>query len=134
MELQENNTNTGSVENTSCQPHYVTTPVLPGYDQKFRTEVVRSTLNAYNRLIELDASGKTPLYRSREWRKLDRAREKRRKREIWYKKGGFDTVIFVPATPGPQLKHRYMKEIKETGFKVRVVEQSGTTLKSMLQK
>ena len=45
-------------------------------------------------------------------------------------------MIFVPATPGAQLKHRYMKEIKETGFKVRVVEQSGTTLKSssMLQK
>ena len=93
-----------------------------GYDRKFRTEVVKSALNAYNRLIELDASGETPLYRPREWRKLDRAREKRRKREIWYKKGGFDTVIFVPATPGSQLKHRYMKEIKETGFKVRVVE------------
>ncbi|KAL9954933.1 hypothetical protein ACROYT_G042522 [Oculina patagonica] len=96
-----------------------------GYNQKFRTEVVRSALTAYNRLIELDASGETPLYRPREWRKLDRAREKRRKREIWFKKGGFDTVIFVPATPGSQLKHRYMREIKETGFKVRVVEQSG---------
>ena len=96
--------------------------------------MVKSALSAYNRLIELDASGETPLYRPREWRKLDRAREKRRKREIWYKKGGFDTVIFVPATPRSQLKHRYMKEIKETGFKVRVVEQSGTTLKSMLQK
>ena len=43
-------------------------------------------------------------------------------------------MIFVPATPGSQLKHRYMKEIKETGFKVRVVEQSETTLKSMVQK
>jgi len=43
-------------------------------------------------------------------------------------------VIFVPATPGSQLKHCYMKEIKETRFKIRVVEQSGTTLKSMLQK
>ena len=105
-----------------------------GYDQKFRTEVVRSALNAYNRLIELDASSETPLYRPRQWRKLDRAREKRRKREIWYIKEGFDTMIFVPATPGSQLKHRYMREIKETGFKVRVVEQSGTTLKSMLQK
>ena len=44
------------------------------------------------------------------------------------------TQVFVPATPGSQLKHRYMKEIKETGFKGRVVEQSGTMLKSMLQK
>ena len=76
-----------------------------GYNQKFRREVVRSALTAYNRLIELDASGETPLYRPREWRKLDRPREKWRKREIWYKKGGFDTVVFVPATPGSQLKH-----------------------------
>ena len=95
------------------------------YNQKFRMEVVRSALSAYDRLVKLDASGETPLYRPREWRKLDRAREKRRKHEIWYKRGGFDTLIFVPATPGSQLKHRYMREIKETGFKVRVVEQSG---------
>ena len=84
-------------------------------------------MNAYTRLIELHASGETPLYRRRDWRKVDQAREKRGKREIWYKK----------RTPGSQLKHRYMKEIKETGFKVRVVEQSGTTLNkssSRLQK
>ena len=43
-------------------------------------------------------------------------------------------MIFVPATPGSQLKHRYMKEIKETGFKVKVIEQSGVTLKRMLQR
>ena len=37
-----------------------------GYDQKFRTEVVLSALKAYNRMIELDASGEQPLYRPRE--------------------------------------------------------------------
>ena len=35
-------------------------------------------------------------------------------RETWYRKGDLSTVIFVPATPRSQLKHRYMKEIKET--------------------
>ena len=44
-----------------------------GYDQKFRTEVVRSALKAYNRLIELDASGEQPLYRPRELKRLERA-------------------------------------------------------------
>ena len=38
-------------------------------------------------------------------------------------------MIFVPATPGSQLKHRYMREIKATDSKIKVVEQSGTTLK-----
>lgn len=103
-----------------------------GYDQKFRTEIVRSALSAYNRLIELDASGEKQTKRL--CRKLERARERRRRRENWCKKGGFDTVIFVPVTPGSQLKHPFIKEIKETGFRNMVVEQSGVTLESLLQK
>ena len=50
-----------------------------GYDQRFRTEVVRLALKAYNRLIELDASGEQPLYRPRSWKQLERAEEKRGK-------------------------------------------------------
>ena len=105
-----------------------------GYDQKFRTEVVLSALKAYNRIIELDASGEQPLYRPREWKRLERAQERRGKRESWYRKRGFDTVIFVPATPGSQLKNRYIEEIEGAGFKIKVVEQSGVTLKRMLQR
>ena len=37
-----------------------------GYDQRFRTEVVRSAVKAYNHLIELDASSEQPLYRPRD--------------------------------------------------------------------
>ena len=105
-----------------------------GYDQKFRTEVVLSALNAYKRMIELDASGEQPLYRPREWKRLERAQERWGKRESWYRKGGFDTVIFVPAAPGSRLKNRYIEEIEGTGFKIKVVEQSGVTLKRMLQR
>ena len=91
-------------------------------------------LAAYNRLLDLDASGEKPLYRPREWRALERAQERRKRRDNWFRKGGFDTVIFVPATPGSQLKLRYMREIKATDFKIKVVEQSRTTLKAMLQR
>ena len=104
------------------------------YDQRFIAEVVRSALKAYNRLLELDASGEQPLYRPREWRQLERAQERRRKRESWYRTGGFDAVIFVPATPQSQLKDRYVRAIKDAGFKIKVVEQSGITLKRMLQR
>ena len=105
-----------------------------GYDRKFREEVVRSTLAAYDRLVELDANGEKPLYRPREWRALERERERRKRHDNWFRKGDFDTVVFVPATPGSQLKRRYMREIKATEFKIKVVEQSGTTLKAMLQR
>ena len=43
-------------------------------------------------------------------------------------------MIFVPATPRSQLRNLFMREIKETGFKINVVEQSGVTLKRMLQR
>ena len=95
---------------------------------------MRSALAAYNRLLDLDASGEKPLYRPREWRALERARERRKWRDNWFRKGGSDTVIFVPATAVSQLKRRYMREIKATDFNIKVVEQSGTTLKAMLQR
>ena len=105
-----------------------------GYDRKFREELVRSALATYNRPLDLDGSGEKALYRPREWKALDRARERRKRRDNWFRKGGSDTVIFVPATPGSQLKRRYMREMKATDFKIKVVEQSGTTLKAMLQR
>ncbi|PFX11897.1 hypothetical protein AWC38_SpisGene24230 [Stylophora pistillata] len=105
-----------------------------GYDQKFRKEVVRSALAAYNRLVELDANGEKPLYRPRGWKAHERARERKKRRDNWFRKGGYETVIFVPATPGSQIKRRYTREIKATEFKIKVVEQSATTLKAMLQK
>ena len=93
--------------------------------------MVHSALKAYNRLIELDASGEQPLYRPRSWKQLERAEERREKRETWYRKGGFDSVIFVPATLRSQLRNQFMREIKDgsTGFRIKVVEQSGVTLK-----
>ena len=59
-----------------------------GYDRTFREQVVRSALAAYNRLLDLDASGEKPLYRPREWRALERARERRKRRDNWFRKGG----------------------------------------------
>ena len=91
-----------------------------GYDQKFRTEVVKSALNAYKHILRLDACGEKPMYRTRTWRKIEIVREKRKKREGWYRKGGYDSVIFVPATPGSELKRRYEKEVDEEGMKIRV--------------
>ncbi len=71
------------------------------------------------------------MYTTRTWRKIERVREKRKKREGWYRKGGYDSVIFVPATPGSELKCRYEKEVDEAGMKIRVTEQSGIPLKQI---
>ena len=57
-----------------------------------------------------------------------------KKRIGGYKTGGDDSVIFVPATPGSERQRRYAKEIKAKGFKIKVVEQTGVSLKRLLQR
>ena len=104
-----------------------------GYNQRFRTQEVKSALNAYRNILMRDANGEAPMYRSSEWRRLQRSQEKQRKRENWYKKSGCDSVIFVPASPNSTLKRQYQERIEDAGFKIKVVEQTGTTLKRKLQ-
>ena len=104
------------------------------YDERFREEVWRSALNAYNSIKEKDRSGEQPLYRPKHWQRTDRKKKKRAKKEDWYKKGGNKTVIFVPPTPHSQLRKRYQDVIKKTSLKIKVMERSGKTVKSILQK
>ena len=69
------------------------------------------------------------MYRPRTWRKIERVREKRKKRDEWYRKGGYDSVIFEPATPGSELKRLYEKEIEEAGMKIKV---TGSLCKNLM--
>ena len=43
-------------------------------------------------------------------------------------------MIFVPATPGSELKKRYMSVITKAGMRIGVTEVPGTNLKRRLQK
>ena len=87
------------------------------------TEVVNSALKAYERRKKADQEGERPSHRPREWKREERDQEKARKRSNWYKKGGNEVVIFVPAaSPYSQLQRRYQKKIKRQGFKIKVVE------------
>ena len=74
------------------------------------------------------------LHRPKEWRRGEREQEKMRRRSDWYKKSGNEAVIFVPATIGSQLKRRYHREIRQQGFKIKVVEKAGVASKSLLQR
>ena len=105
-----------------------------GYRQKFRREIIKSALAAFERMKEEERKGERPIYRERNWRRKDRKREKRRKKTEWYKKGDYETVVFIPTTPQSQLKNQYEKIIKELEIKMKVIERRGLTLKNMLQK
>ena len=105
-----------------------------GHDARFRMEIVKSALKAYDNIKKLDACVKKPMYRTRQWRQVDRAEEKRKKRDNWYKKGGYESVIFVPAKPRSALKQRYEEEVNYVGLNIKIMEQSGVTLKQRLQR
>ena len=42
---------------------------------------------------------------------IDVQEEKMRKKESWFRGGGAETVIFVPNTPGSELKKTYEEEV-----------------------
>ena len=80
-----------------------------GYSKRFRYEVVDSALKAYKMRNEADQGGERPLHRPKEWRKDEREQEKVRNKNDWYKRGGNEAVIFVPATPNSQLRGNIKK-------------------------
>ena len=83
--------------------------------------------------MEVDRNGVKPMYRPKGYQLEQRKESKREKKKTWYAKGGYESVIFTPATPNSSLKKSYEKAIKETTLKIKVIEQSGTQLKRMLQ-
>ncbi len=74
------------------------------------------------------------MYRPREWNREEREKKNRTKKVQWFKTGGYDSVMFIPSTPYSTLKKSFDKEIQRSGYKFRVVEQAGISLKSILQR
>ena len=81
-----------------------------GFDKEFRYDVVNAANNAYKKINQKVEEGVRKLHRPKE------------------------TVIFVPYTESSKLKKMYQNEIKKSNCKIKVVEKSGRTLKSILKK
>ena len=105
-----------------------------GYSHKFRSEVIDSAYKAYENIKQLADDGTRPFYRPREWQREERSKAKRQKQLNWYKKGGYDSVIFVPATPNSELQKKYSDEVTKSGLKIRIVERAGKSIKSFVQR
>ena len=105
-----------------------------GYDKSFRAQVLRSALAAKEKMKANERNGKRPMYRARGWKRNERRKEKQKKARDWYKTGGNESVLFVTATPGSELKELLQKEIAKSRFKIKVVEKAGKKLVRHLQK
>ena len=105
-----------------------------GYDEQFRYEVVKSALSAYQGIMEKVKEGQRPLYRPRNWKRDEREKERRSKIHSWYSKGDYESVLFIPSTPNGELKKVIQGEINRSTLKIKVVERSGTSITSLLQR
>ena len=96
-----------------------------GYSKKFWHEVVNAALKAYDEIHRKADCGELPLYRPYDWNRVERDKSKAEKANTWYKRGGYESVIFVPSTPESVLQKRYQAEIHRRGLKIRVAENGG---------
>ena len=108
-----------------------------GYDQSFRAEILKSGLQGYNKIVAADKEKRRPMYRTKQWKRSDRWLEKRRKKKNWL--GPFwKSCIFVPPTPGSELKKRMQRKEQETrvggreGWPIKIIETAGRTLEQTL--
>ena len=105
-----------------------------GYNKNFRYDVINSALKAFEIIKQNANEGVRPINRPKQWKREERRIERETKKKRWYKTGGFNSVMFIPATPTGELKKMYQEEIKKSGFKIKVIEKAGTSLKRILQK
>ncbi len=107
-----------------------------GYDVEERVRVYKTAKKKYEEMKKKDVEGEKPLYRGKNWNRLERLNEKAQKRKLWYKNGenGAEAVFFVKATPGGKLADECRKEFKRANLNVKVIEKTGKSIKKELVK
>ena len=108
-----------------------------GYGERYRKNVLLRAIGIYEKMRKEDEEGVRPLHRPRDWQEEERRSAKKKKRHSWSSKGGYIAPLFVPATPGGELAQMLRKTVEEEaepGFKFKVLESGGRTIKSQLQK
>ena len=109
-----------------------------GYSENYRKHVLKNALARFDKRLEDDKNGVSPMNRPTGYNQVERKKQKQMKKKNWYAKGGYTAPIFVPATPGSELANMLRpiaeSQSKETGIKLRIVEKGGPTIGKMLQR
>ena len=102
-----------------------------GYNSKMRYEILKSAMNAYDKIKN---NSLCPMFRGKEQNTPKKRSENKKKKRSWFRKGGYESVLFVQATPNSSLMKRIRNEIETSNIKIKVIERSGTKVKKYLQK
>ena len=108
-----------------------------GYSEVFRLEILKSGLQGYNKILKAEREKIRPVYRPKGWKETDRWLEKRKKKNNWL--GTFwKSCIFVPPTPGSELKKQMQSKEEELraggreSYPIKIIETAGKTLEQTL--
>ena len=114
-----------------------------GDNKNYRIQILKSALNAFDKMLEEDKNGTKPLFRNRDWNRENRLKSKENKRNNWYKTGTkpgktFKSILFVPPTPGSgllkELKIREEELNKNNRERIKIVEKGGLKIEKILTK
>ena len=108
---------------------------ISGYDHQFRAQIIQAALTGFRKQCVASDSGGTPLFRPRFFERSKRRKNKLMAQQSWYR-AQCDIVGFLPPTPGAKLLSGIQQIVREEGekigLKIKVVEQSGTKISSLL--
>ena len=109
--------------------HFMKRMQFSGYPVVVRREVVAEAVKKFEKCAEQGA-------RTQDGCGLLQQNQPRTdKWQQWYQRnGGYESVMFVEATPESELKKRIQMVVKRLHLKIKVVERAGCTIKSMLQR
>ena len=94
--------------------------MVSGYNERFRSDVIKSAVEGYNNQCRRADTGTVPLHRPREFDEENRRRKKLMSKSSWFRPA--DTVLFIPATPNSELANRIRKVIEEEAARLAAEE------------
>ena len=110
-----------------------------GYSVNFRREILLSGINGYNKILEADRNKSKPLYRTKGWKSSARRMDSKKKSQNWLGPS-FKSCIFVPPTPGSELKkllQQKEEEMRPGGreeWPIKIIETYGKSLERFIVK
>ena len=107
--------------------------LLSGNNFHEREIIVKEGTARYRNIVSEANNGLRHLYRAATWKREERSLKKKASVRTWYGNKS-DSVLFVQSTPNEVLKKEVQKIVRSSGFKVKVVEQGGRPVRSLLQR
>ena len=100
-----------------------------GYNQNYRYQVLKSGVEGFDKMLEVERSGGRPINRLRSWEEDERQKKKELQSKVWYRAGGFDVPLFIPHTPKWELAKRIRELEAENhqgrSIRFKIIEKSG---------